>query len=60
MAWMTLLMFDSALIIIPVSLGRAIFNAIPFLPITHGIKCNGKSLLKLFYKICFMCFGWNG
>uniref|UniRef100_A0A5B6Z9F5 RING-type E3 ubiquitin transferase n=1 Tax=Davidia involucrata TaxID=16924 RepID=A0A5B6Z9F5_DAVIN len=39
-AWMTLLIFNSALIVIPVSLGRAIFNAIPLLPITHGIKCN--------------------
>ncbi|CAO2813944.1 unnamed protein product [Amaranthus hypochondriacus] len=39
-AWMTLLVFNSVLIIIPVSLGRAIFNSIPLLPITHGIKCN--------------------
>ncbi|KAF3435429.1 hypothetical protein FNV43_RR22518 [Rhamnella rubrinervis] len=39
-AWMTLLVFNSALIVVPVSLGRAIFNAIPFLPMTHGIKCN--------------------
>lgn len=39
-AWMTLLIFNSALIVVPISLGRAIFNAIPLLPITHGIKCN--------------------
>ncbi|KAL5562485.1 hypothetical protein UlMin_032232 [Ulmus minor] len=39
-AWMTLLIFNSALIVIPVSLGRTIFNTIPVLPITHGIKCN--------------------
>ncbi|KAJ6777212.1 ZINC FINGER RING-CH-TYPE ZINC FINGER RING/FYVE/PHD-TYPE-RELATED [Salix koriyanagi] len=39
-AWMTLLIFNSALIIVPISLGRALFNAIPLLPITHGIKCN--------------------
>lgn len=39
-AWMTLLVFNSALIVIPVSLGRAIFNSIPVLPISHGIKCN--------------------
>ncbi|CAK7329906.1 unnamed protein product [Dovyalis caffra] len=39
-AWMTLLMFNSALIVVPISLGRALFNAIPLLPITHGIKCN--------------------
>ncbi|VFQ78295.1 unnamed protein product [Cuscuta campestris] len=39
-AWMTLLTFNSALIIVPISLGRALFNALPHLPITHGIKCN--------------------
>ncbi|WCJ17737.1 RING/U-box superfamily protein [Euphorbia peplus] len=39
-AWMTLLVFDSALILVPISLGRALFNVIPLLPITHGIKCN--------------------
>lgn len=39
-AWMTLLIFNSAVIVVPVSLGRTIFNIIPVLPITHGIKCN--------------------
>jgi E3 ubiquitin-protein ligase MARCH6 len=39
-AWMTLLVFNSALIVVPISLGRALFNAVPLLPITHGIKCN--------------------
>ncbi|KZV45984.1 hypothetical protein F511_10674 [Dorcoceras hygrometricum] len=39
-AWMTLLVFNSALIIVPISIGRLLFNAIPLLPITHGIKCN--------------------
>ncbi|KAJ4716285.1 E3 ubiquitin-protein ligase MARCH6 [Melia azedarach] len=39
-AWMTLLVINSGLIVIPISLGRALFNAIPLLPITHGIKCN--------------------
>lgn len=41
-AWMTLLVFNSALVVIPISLGRLLFNAVPFLPITHGIKCNGR------------------
>lgn len=41
-AWVTLLLFNSALIVVPVSLGRALFSAIPILPITHGIKCNGN------------------
>lgn len=41
-AWMTLLVFNSTLIIVPVYLGREIFNTIPFLPITHGVKCNGN------------------
>ncbi|XP_010447144.1 PREDICTED: probable E3 ubiquitin ligase SUD1 [Camelina sativa] len=39
-AWVTLLLFTLALIVVPVSLGRALFSAIPLLPITHGIKCN--------------------
>ncbi|KAI3769909.1 hypothetical protein L6452_01023 [Arctium lappa] len=39
-AWMTLLIVNSALIVVPVSLGRVLFNAVPLLPITHGIKCN--------------------
>ncbi|KAL5713997.1 RING-type E3 ubiquitin transferase [Ranunculus cassubicifolius] len=40
LAWMTLLFFNAAVIVVPVSLGRAVFNTIPLLPITHGIKCN--------------------
>ncbi|XP_011625609.1 probable E3 ubiquitin ligase SUD1 isoform X2 [Amborella trichopoda] len=40
LAWMTLLLFNSALIVGPVSLGRATFSTIPRLPITHGVKCN--------------------
>ncbi|KAK6916423.1 Zinc finger, RING-CH-type [Dillenia turbinata] len=39
-AWMTLLLVNSALMVVPISLGRSLFNAIPLLPITHGIKCN--------------------
>ncbi|KAJ0680974.1 hypothetical protein HanPI659440_Chr16g0630541 [Helianthus annuus] len=39
-AWMTLLIFNSAIIVLPVSLGRVLFNAVPLLPIAHGIKCN--------------------
>ncbi|KAL9238322.1 hypothetical protein vseg_012757 [Gypsophila vaccaria] len=39
-AWMTLLVLNSVLVVVPVSLGRLIYNAIPLLPITHGIKCN--------------------
>ncbi|KAK1300989.1 hypothetical protein QJS10_CPB13g00368 [Acorus calamus] len=40
LAWMTLLLFNSALVVLPISVGRALFSAIPRLPITHGIKCN--------------------
>ncbi|KAJ7967479.1 E3 ubiquitin-protein ligase MARCH6 [Quillaja saponaria] len=39
-AWMTLLIFNSSLIVVPISCGRALFNAIPLFPLTHGIKCN--------------------
>lgn len=55
-AWITLLVINSALIVGPVSLGRALFNATPFLPITHGMKNNGK---KSYYSyVCFLetCF----
>ncbi|KAF5178097.1 E3 ubiquitin-protein ligase march6 [Thalictrum thalictroides] len=40
LAWMTLLLCNAALIVFPISLGRALFSTIPLLPITHGIKCN--------------------
>ncbi|PIA56553.1 hypothetical protein AQUCO_00700713v1 [Aquilegia coerulea] len=40
LAWMTLLLCNAALIVVPISLGRALFSTIPILPITHGIKCN--------------------
>ncbi|KAD4179247.1 hypothetical protein E3N88_27838 [Mikania micrantha] len=39
-AWMTLLILNSAIIVVPIFLGRALFNSVPLLPITHGIKCN--------------------
>ncbi|XP_071715416.1 probable E3 ubiquitin ligase SUD1 [Rutidosis leptorrhynchoides] len=39
-AWMTLLILNSMLIMVPVSIGRALFNAVPLFPITHGMKCN--------------------
>ncbi|CAA7019946.1 unnamed protein product [Microthlaspi erraticum] len=39
-AWVTLLLFNLGMIVVPVSIGRALFSAIPILPITHGIKCN--------------------
>ncbi|XP_047307576.1 probable E3 ubiquitin ligase SUD1 [Impatiens glandulifera] len=39
-AWITLVVFNSALVVVPISLGRTLFNLIPLLPITHGIKCN--------------------
>ncbi|KAE8776302.1 putative E3 ubiquitin ligase SUD1 [Hordeum vulgare] len=40
LAWMTLLIFNAGMIVIPISLGRLVFEAVPRLPITHGIKCN--------------------
>uniref|UniRef100_A0A175YF66 RING-type E3 ubiquitin transferase n=1 Tax=Daucus carota subsp. sativus TaxID=79200 RepID=A0A175YF66_DAUCS len=39
-AWMTLLVFNSASVVLPISLGRVLFNAVPVTPFTHGIKCN--------------------
>lgn len=56
LAWMSLFFFNSALIVVPISLGRTLFNAIPRLPITHGIKCNGKIVAKLFLHSHFPLF----
>lgn len=39
-AWFTLLLFNSTIVLLPVSLGRAIFSFVSRLPITHGVKCN--------------------
>uniref|UniRef100_A0A0D6QUN6 RING-type E3 ubiquitin transferase n=1 Tax=Araucaria cunninghamii TaxID=56994 RepID=A0A0D6QUN6_ARACU len=39
-AWLTLLCLNSAMVVVPISLGRALFAYIPRFPITHGIKCN--------------------
>ncbi|KAJ1703629.1 hypothetical protein LUZ63_003408 [Rhynchospora breviuscula] len=54
MAWMTLLLFNSAMVVVPISLGRAVFEAIPRLPITHGTKCND---LFSFRVGCFIIWG---
>ncbi|TXG64276.1 hypothetical protein EZV62_011270 [Acer yangbiense] len=35
--WMTLFVISSAIMVVPISFGRAL---VPLLPITHGIKCN--------------------
>ncbi|KAH9695444.1 putative E3 ubiquitin ligase SUD1 [Citrus sinensis] len=55
-AWMTLLVINSALIVVPISLGRALFNAIPLLPITHGVKCNGNIVDWVTYSSHASCF----
>jgi E3 ubiquitin-protein ligase MARCH6 len=39
-AWVTLLAFNSTMVLLPVSLGRAIFASFSQLPITRGAKCN--------------------
>lgn len=44
MAWMTLLIVNSALVVVPVSIGRTLFNRIPLFPVTHGVKCNGNKI----------------
>ena len=62
---MTLLVFNSAIIVVPIFLGRALFNSVPLLPITHGIKCNGKKynqgsvFLVLFFETYLKSF-YNG
>ncbi|KAL2642943.1 hypothetical protein R1flu_010530 [Riccia fluitans] len=39
-AWLTLLVFNSAMVLVPVSLGRGIFSLFSHLPIARGAKCN--------------------
>ncbi|MCO5559734.1 hypothetical protein L7F22_013336 [Adiantum nelumboides] len=39
-AWVSLLVFNSTMMVLPVSLGRAIFSSISRLPIAYGVKCN--------------------
>eukprot|EP00250_Pteridium_aquilinum_P006590 c16479_g1_i1 orf=142-3528(+) len=39
-AWVSLLFINSTMMLLPVSLGRAIFSSISRLPITYGVKCN--------------------
>ncbi|XP_071691730.1 probable E3 ubiquitin ligase SUD1 [Rutidosis leptorrhynchoides] len=39
-ACMTLLILNSVLIMVPISIGRSLSKAVPFFPITHGMKCN--------------------
>ncbi|XP_077228683.1 putative E3 ubiquitin ligase SUD1 isoform X2 [Tasmannia lanceolata] len=46
LAWMTLLLFNSCSIVVPISLGRALFNAISRLPISHDVKFNDLFAFK--------------
>ncbi|KAH7307266.1 hypothetical protein KP509_22G052000 [Ceratopteris richardii] len=39
-AWLSLLVFNSTMLVLPVSLGRGIFSLISSLPIAYGLKCN--------------------
>ncbi|CAK9266883.1 unnamed protein product [Sphagnum jensenii] len=39
-AWITSLAFNSTMVLLPVSLGRAIFASLSQLPYTRGAKCN--------------------
>ncbi|KAI3864721.1 hypothetical protein MKW92_049347 [Papaver armeniacum] len=40
LAWITLLLLSTSLIIVCLPLGRVLLSSISNLPITHGIKCN--------------------
>nr|PNR39211.1 hypothetical protein PHYPA_019489 [Physcomitrium patens] len=39
-AWLTLLAFNSAMVLLPISIGRIIITSFSRLPITRGAKCN--------------------
>ncbi|XP_078431028.1 RING/U-box superfamily protein [Wolffia australiana] len=58
LAWLTLLVFNSSFIIVPIYLGRLLFNSVPQLPFTHGIKCNDLYAFNIgFYAIWSMVAG---
>jgi E3 ubiquitin-protein ligase MARCH6 len=40
LAWLTVVVFNSAMLIFPISLGRALLIAIPQLPVAGGLKSN--------------------
>ncbi|GKD03123.1 MAK10-like protein, partial [Tanacetum coccineum] len=42
----------NALTVVLISLGRTLFNALPLLPITHGMKCNVIETFKVYAEIC--------
>lgn len=71
LAWITLLLSNLVLIVVPISLGRALFNAIPLLPLTRGIKFplfsvtldikfNGKIIVCTIFLEHTLSYLWNG
>ncbi|CAJ1950284.1 unnamed protein product [Sphenostylis stenocarpa] len=46
----TMIMMSNPTPIVPISLGRTLFNSIPRLPITHDIKCNVRYSIKQIRK----------
>lgn len=58
-AWLTVVMFIAALLVAPVSAGRALLFAIPQLPVAGALKFNGNDcspkLSRSMLWIKFMC-----
>lgn len=47
LAWLTVVMFNSAVLTVPISVGRALLFAIPQLPVAGGLKSNGNDCSEM-------------
>jgi len=46
LAWLTLLIFNATLLVVPVSVGRSLLFAIPQLPVAGALKSNGNDCTR--------------
>jgi hypothetical protein len=47
LAWLTVVMFNSAVLIFPILIGRALLFAITWMPLAGGLKSNGNDYLEI-------------
>jgi hypothetical protein len=59
LAWLTSLIFNAALLVVPVLVGRALLFAIPQLPVAGALKSNGNDCTPQFTRLAlwtkFIC-----
>lgn len=56
LAWLTLLIFNATLLVVPVSVGRSLLFTIPQLPVAGALKSNGNDCTPQFTRIVFYFF----